>query len=1228
MTAAPRILFVDDKAESHASALRELQREFANLQVTEVCDAEAFSRALDTGDFDLAISGDPLPWTGALDVLRALKTRWPGRPVILSAAGISEGTLVEAIREGLDDYVIRLQEYERRLGIAVHAALEISNRESQRRGIVEALRQSEERFSRFLQTNPVGVTITTIDEGRFLDVNDRYLELTGYSREEIVGRTVFDLNLWADPRDRARVVEGLRTKGVLRDFEARYRTKAGEIRESLASFEIIEFEGRPTILALTNDITERKRAEEALRDSEEQYRLLFDRNPLPLWIFDTITLRFLAVNEAAIAHYGYSRQDFLSMTIKDLRTPEDLPALLDYLAQIERQGGRPLFGSTQAWRHRKKNGSLIDVEVARSAIDFQGHDACLVLVKDVTERKRAEETLRGSEEKYRSLITNIPDVPWTSDRGGGLVLVSPNIEKITGYSPEEIYQGGERIWLENVHPVDWDKVIEAWNAFWAANQKYDVEYRFRRKDGAWIWEHDRAVAKYERDGVWYADGISSDVTERRRMEEALRQSEEKYRSLVTNIPDITWTCDRQSSILYISPSVEKVCGFTAREICDRGEALWNERIHPDDREHAWRGFHDLFDKGEQYEVEFRIQRKDGTWIWLRERALATYERDGVWYADGISSDITERKEAEERLKRSERQLQEAQQIGHVGSWEWDPATGMIIWSDELYRIFGFEPGKFVPTYESFLERVLPEERTAVRGVIERALRDHKPFSYDCRILRPDGTVRVKHTRAEVVMGPSGRPSRMVGIAQDITERRQAEEERARLLESERAARADAEAALSRLQSIQRVTDATLAHLTLDDLLRELLGRIQAVLAADTVVVYLLSKDRAWLSVRACEGLHKKVAVGHRIPLGQRFAGAIAVCRKPKMIARLGRARSGRCPFHAGVCSLLGVPLVVEGNVIGVLEIGSRKPHRFTTDDLQLLQLVADRVAPSIDRARLFEEVRQGSEQLQGLSHSLVELQETERRQVARELHDEVGQLLTGLKLVIESGERPRQGDAQAMAKPKTRAERATDSARPEPNRARQKEMKGIVNDLISRVRNLSMNLRPAMLDDLGLVPALLWHFERYTTQTGVRVEFHHSGAQSRLPSEIETAAFRIVQEALTNVARHAGVKEVKVDVRASAERLCIRIKDQGAGFEPEIILAAASSGFAGMRERINLLKGWLTIESAPGSGTYLTAELPLAAEAGMRGTHVRNHNHRARRRPPGRAAGPAGVAGI
>jgi signal transduction histidine kinase len=133
-----------------------------------------------------------------------------------------------------------------------------------------------------------------------------------------------------------------------------------------------------------------------------------------------------------------------------------------------------------------------------------------------------------------------------------------------------------------------------------------------------------------------------------------------------------------------------------------------------------------------------------------------------------------------------------------------------------------------------------------------------------------------------------------------------------------------------------------------------------------------------------------------------------------------------------------------------------------------------------------------------------------------------------------------------------------------------------------------------MLDDLGLLPALLWHFERYTAQTGVRVNLEHAGVEQRFGPDVETAAYRIVQEALTNVARHAAVGEVTVRLWAHPERLNLQIEDQGAGFDPRAALAAsASSGLVGMRERATLAGGWLVIEAAPGSGARLLAEFPL-----------------------------------
>ena len=218
--------------------------------------------------------------------------------------------------------------------------------------------------------------------------------------------------------------------------------------------------------------------------------------------------------------------------------------------------------------------------------------------------------------------------------------------------------------------------------------------------------------------------------------------------------------------------------------------------------------------------------------------------------------------------------------------------------------------------------------------------------------------------------------------------------------------------------------------------------------------------------------------------------------------------------------------------------------------------------------------REYAERLKSLSRRLMEVQETERRNIALELHDEIGQVLTGLKLSLEIGAR----------RPAEEVRRSLEEARL------------LVNELMARVRKLSLDLRPAMLDDLGLLPALLWHFEHYTAQTEVRVIFKHSGLERRrFGPEVETAAYRIVQEALTNIARHAQVSEATVRLSTHQQTLLIEVQDHGRGFDMESVLGASeSSGLAGMRERAVLLGGRLTIESQQGAGTHLTAELGLA----------------------------------
>jgi signal transduction histidine kinase len=209
--------------------------------------------------------------------------------------------------------------------------------------------------------------------------------------------------------------------------------------------------------------------------------------------------------------------------------------------------------------------------------------------------------------------------------------------------------------------------------------------------------------------------------------------------------------------------------------------------------------------------------------------------------------------------------------------------------------------------------------------------------------------------------------------------------------------------------------------------------------------------------------------------------------------------------------------------------------------------------------------------LQTLSRRLVQVQEEERRHLSRELHDEIGQLLTGLRFLLKpNGDMPNEVVVSRL-----------------------EQARSIIDEILDKVRGLSADLRPAALDHLGLVPALITLFERYSAQTQMSVNFKHRGADGRFASEVEMTAYRIVQEALTNVARHADVNQVTVRVWPTADRLNVQIDDRGRGFDPEAVLSfPQTGGLAGMQERVNLLEGKLTIESRPGAGTQITAELP------------------------------------
>ena len=282
---------------------------------------------------------------------------------------------------------------------------------------------------------------------------------------------------------------------------------------------------------------------------------------------------------------------------------------------------------------------------------------------------------------------------------------------------------------------------------------------------------------------------------------------------------------------------------------------------------------------------------------------------------------------------------------------------------------------------------------------------------------------------------------------------------------------------------------------------------------------------------------------------------------------------------------LAVAALFRGSrLVGALiSVFSHQPKILLEDEAALIKGLADQASSAIENAELFEQVRAGRERQRKLTKSLVDIQETERRRIARELHDHLGQSLTGLQFMLETAKNQAQGS----------------------QRNDLEQIQDAVSEIIRDVREMSLNLRPSMLDDMGLVPTLLWHINRYTSQTGIHVNFQYDEFPRRVPLEIETAAYRIVQEALTNTARHAQVKEVFVGLVVQDETLWVEILDNGKGFVTNAEPDRPSSGLSGMRERAGLVGGYLLVESFLNQGTQILAALPLTDRPLERRKHDR-----------------------
>ena len=378
--------------------------------------------------------------------------------------------------------------------------------------------ERDARYRNLLEQAREGVVAEA--EGRIVFANPAAMKIFLWTREaEWAGKSFLDLAVPEAREALAAILGASAASGPPERHEVVGLKADGSRFEMEVTPARMTFQGKTATQAILRDITDRRRAEQALRESEERYRLLFENNPQPMWVFDNETLAFLAVNEAACQHYGYTRKEFLAMTIRDIRLAEEVPALLQSLASQSDE-----FHKAGVWRHRKKDGAGIAVEIASHPLLFTGRPAQLVLATDVTERMRAEEALRQSEQKYRDIFDFATVGIYQSRYDGSLITVNAPLAEILDYdSPEDLLRHN----LDEIYadPAERRELIAR---FEPAGKAHRQEVLWKRKDGTPIWLELDARAVRNADGTTrYFEGFVHDVSERKKSEEEKRRLQEQ-----------------------------------------------------------------------------------------------------------------------------------------------------------------------------------------------------------------------------------------------------------------------------------------------------------------------------------------------------------------------------------------------------------------------------------------------------------------------------------------------------------------------------------------------------------------------------------------------------------------------------------------------------------------------------------------------------------------------------
>lgn len=853
-------------------------------------------------------------------------------------------------------------------------------------------------------------------ERGILDWNNGAETLYGYSRNEALGQSSHELLRTVYPNGLKKFIKTLKESGFC-STEVRHFTRDGRELIIESSQQIIESNGRRLVLESNRDVSDRKRSNEIL----ERYKLLSERSQDVIWFLDS-EFRFVEVNQAAIDLYGYSRDEFLTMRLTDIRDPSTIG---DFTHQFDLAGRVGVHFETL---HVRKDGTVFPVDVNANSADFDGKLLVFAIVRDISDRKRAESELRQSEER-RKLAQEA---------------------------------GRIGVW-------DWDAITG--NTYWSETM--------------WSFYDEKR------------SGINPDTD------------------------------------------------------------YWSDHLHASDRERVKLHIKEVLDSDKShFQDEFRIIKKDGNIRWIESIAKVVRDTDGsATRMYGVNLDITDRKDTEERIRLSENQLRLVTNAV--------PALISYVDSNERYRFvnqqfnewFGIEAGELVG--KKVREVFGNQAYQKIKPKIDEALAGN-PVKFETALDYAAAGKRHVHVSYMPDIGVDGTVYGYYGLTNDLTELKRSEE----LLRS-----TEERMALM----VESVTEY--AILSIDSL-----GRIDSW-NSGAEMIFNYTADEA--VGKPYDVLFTPEDIARGIP----FKEMRTARRKGRASDDRWQLRKDGTRFYA---SGVMMPLFVGKELTGFAKIATdltekqrradelQKAH----DELEFRVRERTRELAQANLALVHEmEVRRVAEhQRIDLLGRLVASQEVERRRIARDLHDHLGQRLTALRLKIASLKEISAGHSEI----ESRVER----------------LQEIGERLDAEVSFLAWELRPTALDDLGLVEAVGAFVNEWSRHYEIEADFHSSGlSNARLGDDAETHLYRITQEALNNIAKHSRATVVTVLLERRRENVILIIEDDGSGFDPAKTQVAGDSGkglgLIGMQERATLAGGALEIESAPGKGTTIYVRTPF-----------------------------------